>query len=60
MSKSPIITNDNQIVLRGEIVGYIEDDVVYIFERGVSRKLGAIDHRAEAVKLVYDWSKNRD
>lgn len=58
--RGPVITSDNQIVLRGQIVGYIEEDVVYVFERGTSRRLGAIDHRVEAVKLVDEWERNRD
>lgn len=51
-----VITQSLQVFITGEYVGFIDDDIVYVVgSSGHAVKLGAIDHRSEAVSLIVDW-----
>lgn len=49
------LTTDGQIFNHNECIGFIDDEIVYVFVRGNAVKLGSIDHRSEVVKMIEDW-----
>lgn len=60
MKKVTLIRLDaetDNILISGEIVGYVENDVVYVYERNVAVRIGTVEHRSEVAALVMGWIK---
>lgn len=53
------VTQDGKIVIHGDIVGFLDDETVYVYENGSSRPIGTFDHRSEIVSIVLDWLNGR-
>lgn len=49
------ISQDGEIRLNGNYIGYLDDEDVYVIERGEARKIGTFEHRAEATTIVTKW-----
>ncbi len=49
------ITTDGQIFIANQCIGFIDDEIVYVFVCGNAVKLGSIDHRSEVAQMVSDW-----
>lgn len=49
------ITQSGLILDNGKEIGFIEDDKVYVFEKGSSRPIGTFDHRSEIPAMLDEW-----
>ena len=48
------ITADGQIFAADRLVGFIDDDRVFVFTPKGSRELGRFDHRSEVVGMILE------
>lgn len=53
------ITQDGKIFNGNTCIGFIEDEIVYLFVRGSSVKIGTFDHRSEVTVMVEKYFNDR-
>ena len=53
------ITPDGQIYNGNDLIGFIEDEKVYLFGKLGSFEIGTFDHKSEVVSIVLDWFNGR-
>lgn len=53
------ITPEGQIYKDNDLIGFLDDEKVYLFGKLGSFKIGTFDHKSEVVSMVLDWFNGR-
>ncbi|AHJ10747.1 hypothetical protein P106B_64 [Rhizobium phage vB_RglS_P106B] len=53
------ISQDGKIFVKGQYVGFTEDEKVYVIGKTGALSIGSYDHRSEITALVLEWFDGR-